>query len=66
MFIWDWFTGVLGYLGLARKKGRYVFLGLSNTGKSTLIKELLQQEEIDCIPYSPSVTAHSEDLNGNI
>ncbi|CAH1996375.1 unnamed protein product [Acanthoscelides obtectus] len=53
MFIWDWFTGVLGYLGL------------SNSGKATLIHELLQQEEIDCIPYSPNVAPQSDEPNAS-
>ncbi|XP_030758891.1 GTP-binding protein SAR1b isoform X1 [Sitophilus oryzae] len=52
MFIWDWFTGVLGYLGLFKSKGKYVFLGLSHSGKATLIRQLLDEKEIDFIPYS--------------
>jgi GTP-binding protein SAR1 len=32
MFLWDWITGVLNYLGLAKKSGKLVFLGLDNAG----------------------------------
>ncbi|XP_048519608.1 GTP-binding protein SAR1b isoform X1 [Dendroctonus ponderosae] len=52
MFIWDWFTGVLGYLGLLSTKRKYVFLGLSRSGKATLIKQLFEENEIDFVPHS--------------
>ncbi|KAH0810344.1 hypothetical protein GEV33_012445 [Tenebrio molitor] len=41
MFIWDWFTGVLGYL---------VF-GLSGSGKASLVELLSDEGLIDCVPY---------------
>ncbi|XP_071050886.1 small COPII coat GTPase SAR1B isoform X1 [Onthophagus taurus] len=66
MFIWDWFTGVLGYLGLYSRKGKYILCGLPNSGKTTLIKLLFEEDLIECIPY-PNTTLASEELSiGNM
>ncbi|XP_074041164.1 secretion-associated Ras-related 1 isoform X1 [Leptinotarsa decemlineata] len=51
MFIWDWFTGVLGYLGLVRRKRKYIFLGLPGSGRTTLVQHLLEEGQLDTIPY---------------
>ncbi|CAG2060443.1 unnamed protein product [Timema podura] len=50
MFLWDWFTGVLGYLG--SRRGKYAFLGVKGSGKATLICRLLEEGRIDPVPWS--------------
>ena len=39
-WISGFFKGILGYLGLYKKSGNIIFLGLDNAGKTTLLKRL--------------------------
>ena len=60
MFLWDWLTGILNYLGLHSRSGKLLFLGLDNAGKTSLLHVLKDGRMIQPVP---TWQATSEELS---
>ncbi len=58
-YIWGFFKGILNFLGLAKKKGSIIFLGLDDAGKTTLLRRLKDDRMVQ---MQPTVHAHVEQL----
>lgn len=61
MFLWDWFSALMVYLGVWRRPAKLVFTGLDNTGKTTMLY-MLNDGHVSRSNYSTQATVTIGDI----